>query len=281
MQITKTLAVLSHLTLVLALPAPTVDTGFVALDRNSREGSGRGGAAGDGDTGVAPSAIFETPAATPSATPAAPGAEEPAEGGEEVAENEVEQEGQFDVPIVLPAGDKVDTLFPPGTNGIFEIEIQTGAEKTLTVTQNPNPGPAPAGFVHLEPNSFIVSLAEGPAGATLQKVDYIANAGSTIDLSQGVIGRFCAEAGAFVTDAAIGEQEFELEENELLIEVADMNGEWAFFVPDPAAAGGAENAEDVAPDAGGDDAAGGAADTAAQLAQLLLDLINGGANNAA
>lgn len=123
MQITKTLAVLSHLTLVLALPAPTVDTGFAALERNSREGSGRGGAAGGGDTGVAPSAIFETPAATPSATspaaaPAAPGAEEPAEDGEEGAENEVEQEGQFDVPVVLPAGDKVDTLFPPGVSDV-------------------------------------------------------------------------------------------------------------------------------------------------------------------
>lgn len=44
-----------------------------------------------------------------------------AEGGEEAgegegAENEVEQAGQFDVPITLPGGNKVDTLYPPGVS---------------------------------------------------------------------------------------------------------------------------------------------------------------------
>ena len=50
----------------------------------------------------------------PSQTSAAAG--EGGEGGEEGAEDEVEQAGEFDVPIVLPGGSKVDTLYPPGVS---------------------------------------------------------------------------------------------------------------------------------------------------------------------
>lgn len=60
-----------------------------------------------------------------------------------------------------------------------------------------------------------------------------------LDISQGQIGRFCAEAGVFVIDPALGELEFELEENELTLTVNSLNGEWAAFVP-VAAGGGTE-----------------------------------------
>lgn len=53
----------------------------------------------------------------PSQTSAAAGeGGEGGEGGEEGAEDEVEQAGEFDVPIVLPGGSKVDTLYPPGVS---------------------------------------------------------------------------------------------------------------------------------------------------------------------
>jgi hypothetical protein len=51
----------------------------------------------------------------------------------------------------------------------------------LRVTENPNPAAAPAGFTALEPVSYIVELGGGAAaaqGLTLQRIDYILNAGS-------------------------------------------------------------------------------------------------------
>ncbi|KAJ4323528.1 hypothetical protein N0V84_004267 [Fusarium piperis] len=189
------------------------------------------------------------------------------EGGEEGAEDEVEQAGEFDVPIVLPGGSKVDTLYPPGQNGVFEIEFQNAEDRTLTVTQNPSPAAPPAGFRAVEPVSFIVELAEGTEGLTLQKVDYILNPNSTLDISTGAIGRFCAEAGAFVIDPAVGELEFEAEENELLIKVDNMNGEWGIFVPDTAAAPGAGAGDEAA--SGGD----AKPNTKEQLINLLLSLL--------
>ncbi|KAJ4192423.1 hypothetical protein NW767_010649 [Fusarium falciforme] len=205
----------------------------------------------------------------PSQTSAAAG--EGGEGGEEGAEDEVEQAGEFDVPIVLPGGSKVDTLYPPGQNGVFEIEFQNAEDRTLTVTQNSSPAAPPAGFRAVEPVSFIVNLAEGAEGLTLQKVDYILNANSTLDISTGAIGRFCTEVGAFVIDPAVGELEFQAEENELLIKVNNMNGEWGIFIPDaaatPGAGGEAAPVEEATP--GGD----AKPDTKQQLINLLLSLL--------
>jgi len=72
--------------------------------------------------------------------------------------------------------------------------------------------------------------------------------------------------------------EFEVEENELLIKVDNMNGEWGIFIPDaaatPAAGEGAAPSEEATP--GGDAATpgGGATpDTKQQLIDLLLGLL--------
>ncbi|KAF5011888.1 hypothetical protein FDECE_2021 [Fusarium decemcellulare] len=222
------------------------------------------------------SATTTTVAITPSATPAEPGAGDGGAGGEEGAEegaeDEVEQAGEFDVPIVLPGGSKVDTLYPPGQNGVFEIEFQNAEDRTLTVTQNTSPAAPPTGFVAVEPVSFIVSLEGGTEGLTLQKVDFILNSNSTVDISTGSIGRFCAEAGAFVIDPALGEQEFEAEENELLIKVDNMNGEWAVFIPESAPDAGAGAGADAGAGSGEGAAAGDTPITKKELMEVLLSV---------
>ncbi|KAL6406637.1 hypothetical protein AUP68_09438 [Ilyonectria robusta] len=179
------------------------------------------------------------------------------EAGEAEGEegNEVETEGAFGTAVALTGGDvKQDVLFPPGTNGVLEVEFQNAEGRTLTVTENTTPAPPPDGFVAAEAVSYKIDLAEGADNLTLSKVDYILNAGSTLDISGGKIGRLCTEANAFLIDSAVGELEFEAEENELTLSVANINGEWAIFLPaeagaaDPAA--GEEAAATETPAAG-------------------------------
>ncbi|KAH7368720.1 hypothetical protein B0T11DRAFT_350275 [Plectosphaerella cucumerina] len=244
MKTSHCLLLLAQALSIAASPLPVEDWGHLAEPRDFNLLGGAGARGGGGDKTQATPAENAAPAET--AAPAEGGAGGEAggeagagEGGEggEGAANEVEQAGQFDVPIALGGGNvKVDTLYPPGQNGVFEIEFQNADGRTLTVSQNPNPAAPPPGFVAVEPVSFIVNLAEGAEGVTLQKVDYILNKNNTLDISKGSIGRFCPEAGAFVIDPQVGEQEFEVEENELLIKVKNMNGEWAVFVPAAASA---------------------------------------------
>ncbi|KAK1637649.1 hypothetical protein BDP81DRAFT_318040, partial [Colletotrichum phormii] len=111
--------------------------------------------------------------------------------------------------------------------------------RTLTVTENRSPAPPPAGFTAIEAVSYKVSLAEGAQGVTLSKIDYILNPGNTLDISKGQVGRLFPELNAFIIDPALGELEFEAEENELTLKVANMNGEFAFFLPQAGAAAGA------------------------------------------
>jgi hypothetical protein len=60
----------------------------------------------------------------------------------------------------------------------------------------------------------------------------------TVDISKGQIGRFCTDMNTFIVGAAVGELEFEVEENELTLTVDNMVGEWAVFVPAAAGTGG-------------------------------------------
>ncbi|KAI8316800.1 hypothetical protein K4K61_000078 [Colletotrichum sp. SAR11_59] len=116
-------------------------------------------------------------------------------------------------------------------NGRFEVEFQNAIGRTLTVTENRAPAPPPAGFTAVEAVSFKVNLAEGAQGMTLSKIDYILNPGNKLDISKGQIGRLFPEANAFIINPALGELEFEAEENELTLKVANMNGEFAVFLP--------------------------------------------------
>ncbi|KAF5386796.1 hypothetical protein D9615_001604 [Tricholomella constricta] len=151
--------------------------------------------------------------------------------------------GQFGQVIQLGGGNvKTDVVFTKSAVGSFEVEFQDVNANTLTVTENKNPPRPPTGFTALEPSSFKIALAKGANNLTLQKVDYIIDAASDavkgIDFSKGKIGKLCTETNTFVIDDALGELEFEADENELTLTVKNMIGEWGIFVPTAAAVGG-------------------------------------------
>ncbi|KAK0749191.1 hypothetical protein B0T18DRAFT_436796 [Schizothecium vesticola] len=202
------------------------------------------------------------PAASSAAAVAAPAA--PAAGAaEENKENEVEQPGQFGQVIALGGGNiKTDTIFPPGVNGGFEVEFQNDAARQLRVTEVANPPAPPAGFTALEPVAYKVEVGGGTAGLTLQKIDYILTAGNALDISQGKIGKLCTETGSFVIDDAIGELEFEVEENELTLTVNSLTGTWGIFVPQAAGAAAGAGAGAGAGAAAGNATAGAGAGAA-------------------
>ncbi|KAM7201708.1 hypothetical protein V8F33_003257 [Rhypophila sp. PSN 637] len=166
---------------------------------------------------------------------------------EEKDENEVEQEAQFGAVVNVGANIKTDTLFPPGKVGRFEVEIQNNRPRLLRVSENKTPAAAPPGFTNPEGVSWRVEIGGGGSrGFQLAKIDYIANAGATTDISKGQIGRLCRETNSFVIGEGVGELEFEVEENELTVKVDNLVGEWAVFLPVAAAAG----AEAAAPATG-------------------------------
>ncbi|KAM7216587.1 hypothetical protein V8F06_007998 [Rhypophila decipiens] len=157
---------------------------------------------------------------------------------EEKDENEIEQEAQFGAVVNVGANIKTDTLFPPGVFGRFEVEIQNNRPRLLRVSENKTPAPAPPGFTNLEGVSWRVEIGGGGSrGFQLAKIDYIANAGATTDISKGQIGRLCRETNSFVIGEGVGELEFEVEENELTVKVDNLVGEWAVFLPVAAGAG--------------------------------------------
>ena len=127
----------------------------------------------------------------------------------------------------------------------------------------------------------------GSKGFTLAKIDYIGNEGGNVDLRAGQIGRLCRETNSFVIGAGVGDLEFEDDENELTMKVADLVGEWAIFLPDAAASAGGVTggAAEVAAGEGAGAGAGTAAGIAAglkgcetgTLCRGILDLIMGGA----
>ncbi|KAI0542498.1 hypothetical protein GGR58DRAFT_525007 [Xylaria digitata] len=160
---------------------------------------------------------------------------------EEENENEVEIAGTFDTPVALEGGDiKQDVIFQASVGG-FEVEFQAQTARTLTVSENKTPAAAPAGFKALEPSSFKVNLAEGGGELTLEE------ALSGVDLSTSRVGKLCTETNTFVVDDALGEAEFEVDENEIVLKLTDLSGEFGIFVPQAAAGteeGGAVEEED-------------------------------------
>lgn len=137
--------------------------------------------------GAATTSASATATATATATPAAgAGAGAEAEEGEE---NEIEQQAQFGQVIQLGGGNiKTDTLYPPGVNGVFEVEFQNQQGRTMRVSENRNPAAPPTGFTALEPVSYRVEVGGGTRNLTLQKIDYILNANSENNPSRNVNG---------------------------------------------------------------------------------------------
>ncbi|KAJ3571436.1 hypothetical protein NPX13_g5380 [Xylaria arbuscula] len=164
------------------------------------------------------------------------------EEGEEEDEDEVDIAGTLDTPVALVGGDiKQDVTFPASI-GEFEVEFQAQTARTLTVSENKTPAAAPAGFTALEPSSFKVSLAEGGDAFTLGQIDFIfdiTNAALTgVDLSTSRVGKLDAATNAFIVDDSLGEVEFEADENEIVLKVQDLSGEFGIFVPQAAEGGG-------------------------------------------
>ncbi|KAF6765502.1 hypothetical protein DFP72DRAFT_797982 [Ephemerocybe angulata] len=159
--------------------------------------------------------------------------------------------GTFATAIPLLGGDqKTDVLFTKGTVGSLEVEFQDKNTNTLTVTENKAPAKnsVPAGFAFLDPVTYKIALEKSAAGLTLQKVDFIFDPASTalkgVDFAKAKVGKLCTETKAFVISDAVGEQEFEADENEVTLTASDINGEWGIFIPTAAgaatpAAGGA------------------------------------------
>lgn len=197
-------------------------------------------------------------AAAEVAAVAADGGEAAAAGGEAEAgeEGETEVEGTFNTAIATPAGNQktdilftanVSTILPktqPGLPAILtstqeagnlEVEVNaTAANAVAVVNSNPTGNP-PAGFLFVDPQSFIISTESATAATDVVKVDYIFSAAilAAVDPTQGRIGKLDAATNEYVVDG-VGEFEFEVEENEWSLTVPDLNGEWAILIPQAA-----------------------------------------------
>jgi hypothetical protein len=151
--------------------------------------------------------------------------------------DEVEIESAFDTAVPVQGGDlKQDLVFTPSTVGKFEFEFQSAAADEITVTENVGAAAAapPAGFEAIEPNSYTVALGVSKgAGLTLSKIDYIFDAAAAglagKDVTQAQVGKLCAETGSFVISELLGELEFEVEENEVTLNLnknVTAEGQW-------------------------------------------------------
>ncbi|KAF2272412.1 uncharacterized protein EI97DRAFT_461930 [Westerdykella ornata] len=169
------------------------------------------------------------------------GGGEGATGGEEEAkENELVLNGKFDVPVAVQGGElKQDILFTSTAVGAFEYEYQAANADEVTVSENKSPAAPPAGFEAIEPSSFKITLAQSKgAGLTLSKIDYIFDPASAglqgKDITKSQVGKLCENTGQFVISDTLGSLEFELEENEVTLNL-DKNvtaeGEWGIFLP--------------------------------------------------
>lgn len=190
-------------------------------NEDDNEGRGRGNEAGRGN-------------GTEADAGAGAGAGEAAKG----EENEIA--GVFGTLIDLKGDDlKQDVLFKAAV-GNFEVEFQAKTARKLAVIENKTPGAAPAGFKLLDPSSYIVTLQGGGGALTLGQLDYIFDSANAalkgIDVTKTTIGKFSNAKGAFEVGDKVGETEFEVEENEIVLKVKNLDGEFALFVPDGAAA---------------------------------------------
>lgn len=87
-------------------------------------------------------------------------------------------------------------------------------------------------MMYVDPLTFVISTATPPIAGDTMKVDYIFTQALTLAMNttKGTIGKLDTATNQFVTEG-LGEFEFEQDENEWSLTVADMNGEWAVFVP--------------------------------------------------
>ncbi|KAK9415995.1 hypothetical protein SUNI508_09955 [Seiridium unicorne] len=130
---------------------------------------------------------------------------------------------------------------PANTAGAIEAEYNGTAANTITVAPKMATIAPPAGLMYVDPLTFTIATATPPETGDIHQVDYIFGEASinAVDVSQSVIGKLDIATNQFVTEK-LGELEFEAEENEIALKLADMNGEWAVFVPTTAVKPGEE-----------------------------------------
>lgn len=154
---------------------------------------------------------------------------------------DVEIESVFETAVAVQGGElKQDLVFTPSTVGKLEYEFQSAAADEITVTENTGAATAgaPAGFEAIEPSSYIVALSVSKgAGLTRSKIDYIFDATAAglagKDITKAQVGKLSAETGAFVISGLLGEVEFELEENEVTLnlnKIVTAEGQWGKFL---------------------------------------------------
>ncbi|KAJ2977222.1 hypothetical protein NUW58_g7876 [Xylaria curta] len=122
-----------------------------------------------------------------------------------------------------------------GAAGFFEVEYNSTVANTILVAPKLASVAPPAGHLFVDPLTFTIRTEKPPQASDTLKVDYIFTSAmkAAIDASKGVVGKFDVATQQFVT-TGLGEFEFEAEEDEWTLTVTDLNGEWAFFVPESA-----------------------------------------------
>ncbi|KAI1864604.1 hypothetical protein JX265_008328 [Neoarthrinium moseri] len=171
---------------------------------------------------------------------------------EEFKEGVVRVVGVFGSPNPVQGGNLFTKMkLPANAAGAFEVEYNGTAANSITIAPKMATVPPPAGLMYIDPLTFTVTTATPPVGDDKHQIDYIFAEGSSnaVDVTKSVVGKLDAATNQFVTEN-LGELEFEAEENEIALKLADMNGEWAVFVPTTAVKAGEGEA------AGGEAAAG-------------------------
>ncbi|KAK8101422.1 hypothetical protein PG999_011796 [Apiospora kogelbergensis] len=162
-----------------------------------------------------------------------------AAGGEKKKEKEKDDKaGQVEVAAVFGTANLVapnaftNLNFPKNAAGSLEVELNGTSANQVVVAPIMATLPPPAGHMYVDPLTFSRSP---PAAGDTNKLDYIFTEGikAAIDPSKGLPGKLDTATNTWVI-TGLGEFEFEQDENEWSLKVADVNGVWALFVPQAA-----------------------------------------------
>lgn len=126
-------------------------------------------------------------------------------------------------------------IYKPQAAGSLEVELNGTSANQVVVAPIMATLPPPAGHMYVDPLTFSVKTAKPPAAGDTNKLDYIFTEGikAAIDPSKGLPGKLDTATNTWVI-TGLGEFEFEQDENEWSLKVADVNGVWALFVPQAA-----------------------------------------------
>ncbi|KAH8886087.1 hypothetical protein GQ53DRAFT_769671 [Thozetella sp. PMI_491] len=185
---------------------------------------------------VATTPATATPAAeAPGATASDAAAIKVVKIGEEASEK-IKTNGFFGTPNGVRGGFVfTKVLLPANVVGGIEPEYNSSVANSITVVPKMASIPPPTGMVYVDPLTFLISTASPPTTGDTMKVDYIFTEATklAVDPNQVAIGKLDAATNQFITQG-VGEFEFEKDENEWSLTVADMNGEWAILAPETA-----------------------------------------------